>query len=195
MRMIPYYDRIPMDPPDGCCVRLSAADGFEPLRGRTAVWLEAPDPRAAVAAARAVVRPVLNSLPADESAWQAIGAQALQAFAGVVLLPYRPGAAVQSYDENLEAALSLARRFGVPQAAVIVDVCIFPRRAVPDLAVYEARIARLRGLGLASCGGVNNYVFGDDERLLEDAWGRLETAGMDFGLVSARLAPIALGRA
>ncbi|HZG76781.1 MAG TPA: hypothetical protein VEZ72_13100, partial [Paenibacillus sp.] len=77
-------------------------------------WIETADPRTALAAAGRVRLPVLNSLSADSGAWEKFGA------------------ATQSFDANAEATFELASRYGVPPERCIVDVCILPRRYVPD---------------------------------------------------------------
>ena len=191
MEYIPYYENVPVSPPQGACFRVKEGDGsLDRLEGTERAWIETADPRTALAAADRVRRPVLNSMSADEGAWERFGAAALARFDRVVLLPFLPGAASQSFDANAAATLALASRFGVPPERCIVDVCILPRRYVPDPDVYAARIAALRDRGFDACGGVNNYVYDDDERLLPAFCARLADAGLAYGIVSARFLPM-----
>ncbi len=194
--IIPYFHTVPWSAvPEGACLRLSGAEegAFPNLEGKESVWLESPDPGAALAAAAWVRRPVLNSLSADERSWLAIGADegTLRRFDRVVLLPFVPGATTQDFDANVDAVLSLADKYELPPERRIVDVCILPRRTEPDPDVYASRIAYLRERGYDACGGVNNFVYADDERRLPAFWARLEAAGLAYGLVSARLAHMA----
>jgi hypothetical protein len=191
MKFIPYYENIPVSPPQSACFRVTGNDAsLDRLEGTERAWIETTDPRAALAAAELVRRPVLNSVSADEGAWETFGAEALARFDRVVLLPFLPGAASQSFDANLDATLALASRYGVPPERCIVDVCILPRRYVSDPDVYAARIAALRDRGFDACGGVNNYVYADDERLLPAFCARLADAGLAYGIVSARFLPM-----
>jgi len=193
MRLIPYYDFVPARPPRGACVRAVPGAPLHLLYGAEDVWIESPDPSAALAAAARAARPVLNSLPADEASWAAYGAASLRRFERVVLLPFAPGAKAQSFDANLDAALALADRFGVPPERRIVDICVLPRRSSPDPDVYASRIAALRARGYAACGGVNNYVYGGDEGELPAFGSRLAAAGLAYGIVSARFVPLLAG--
>jgi len=191
MQTIRYFER-PEDvsPLNGACVRVHKnAPWLQALQGAEKVWIETADAEAALEATAAARRPTLNSLAADEAAWAAFGADALRRFEAVVLLPFRPGAAAQRYEDNVAAVFALADRYGVPPERRIVDVCVMPRSVEPDLSAYERRIAWLRETFRArTCGGVNNYVYQDDEALLPAVWTRLSNAGMTYGIVSARLA-------
>lgn len=184
MILVPYYHAVPDLLPRGACVHLGDAPTLPPGDD---VWLESYDPRATLAAARSIRRPVLNSLSLDETAWEAYGSK-LHRFWRVVLLPYRPGAERQNYDAQLEAILQQADRYGIERERRIVDVCILPMRVLPDASSYIHRITRLAELGLSSCGGVNNYVHNAPETLLSDFWRQLSEAGMTYGIVSAPLA-------
>ncbi|HZG84110.1 hypothetical protein [Paenibacillus sp.] len=191
MQTIRYYERLEEDTPaNGACVRVHKNAPWLPkLQGAEQVWIETADAEAALEAAAAVRRPTLNSLAADEAAWAALGADALRRFEAVVLLPFRPGAAAQRYEDSVAAVFDLANRYGVPPERRIIDVCVMPRSVEPDTAAYERRIAWLReAFGARTCGGVNNYVYQENEDLLPDVWSRLSRAGMTYGIVSARLA-------
>jgi len=192
MKYIPYFENVPDSPPQNACYRVKGDDdaSLDRLAGLDRAWIETADPRTALAAASRIARPVLNSVSADPSAWERFGAAALARFDRVVLLPFLPGAAAQSFDANVAATLALASRFGVPPERCIVDVCILPRRYVPDADVYASRIAALRERGYDACGGVNNYVYDDDEDELPAFCARLADAGLAYGIVSARFLPM-----
>ncbi|WP_309120516.1 hypothetical protein [Paenibacillus sp.] len=188
MEIVPYYsENDGASPPDGSCVRLRPGGAPRRLEGVAGLWLESPEPALALAAARAVRDPVLNSLPADEAAWASFGPAALKTFARIVLLPFAPGARAQSFEANLDAALALADRYGVPAERRIVDVCVLPRRIEPDPELYAARIVSLRARGFATCAGLPNFVHDDDERRLPAFAHRLAAAGLSYAIVSERL--------
>ncbi|WP_199617419.1 hypothetical protein [Paenibacillus alkalitolerans] len=187
MIIVPYIQELDgRTARNGSCVHLSDVSAVSRCYGTEDLWLESYASELTLAAARGCLRPVLNSLPLDEQVWKTYE-QRFSLFHRFVLLPFRPGVSKQNYDENVDAVIELAGRYGIPLDRCIVDLCIMPKSVIPDLSVYKDRISALQERGLSTCAGVNNYIYNEDPAQLPDAVRAISSYGLTYGIISEHL--------
>ncbi|KIL40677.1 hypothetical protein SD70_12275 [Gordoniibacillus kamchatkensis] len=157
MRLIRYLRQPCVVITHDCCVHLDDSTELERMDADVAVWLESYVPERMLLMARRLRRPVLNSLWLSEPHLSAYRDH-LGLFREIVLVPYKPGASVQRYEDNLSELLKEMNRCGVPCDKLIVDLAILPYGREPDTAVYRSRLDELSAKGLRTVAAFDNFI-------------------------------------